>query len=95
MRSVTTFLPNQALNSHSQQAMITRFNRDIVDIILMQPLPAVEDLAPRSLETMDSSFASHNLGAMDVLMGNNQASNPDNFEPLQSTSFAVNVLNKP
>lgn len=75
--------------------MNTGFNKDVVDFILMQPLPAVGDLVPRSFGTMDSSFASHNLGAMDALTGNNRASNPDNFEPLQSTSFAVNVLNKP
>ncbi len=75
--------------------MNTGLNKAVVDLILMQSVPVVEDLAPRSLGTMDSSFASHNLGAMDALMGNNQASNPDYFEPLQSTSFAVNVLNKP
>ncbi len=75
--------------------MNTGLNKAVVDLILMQSVPVVEALAPRSLGTMDSSFASHNLGAMDALMGNNQASNPDNFKPLQSTSFAVNVLNKP
>lgn len=75
--------------------MNTGLNKAVVDLILMQSLPVVEDPAPRSFETMDFSFASHNLGAMDALMGNNQASNPDNFEPLQSTFFVVNGLNTP